>query len=432
MWDRLTIHQIFFFAFSLAALSWLLAPKVGCDSISADGMNNSVGSYCLLGSRTRSEASVITRLRAWGNSRSSSRTVSNGWSAVGGQTYGVYYHHQDPCGSSSGSADSMALGLAAGTVGVETMGSITCPAIRSNLVSIKTTAGLVVRDNVAITILRGSVGPITRIVKDAIPFQTVPDYTKSCKIDGLLNSRLGVPRNNAENPFATNMNLTPIMETFDRVLDVIRGLGATIIDNTNYTAYGEVNGNDAPQQLVGPSEYKMDLENHFRSLVDLIACTKSLPEEEYPSRDIAYWELASEAADFQSAEINQAVEKMKYLGGPGGIDGALDAAGADALIFPSVCSSDVPGLVGYPVICVPLGFLPEGTVEKRNPRGNLVEEAPGIPFIGRPYSEQRLIELAYAFEQFTGIGLERKPVLLPKSDFCSTMKRRGLLSRILS
>lgn len=107
-------------------------PIVVKDSISAHGMNITVGSYCLLGSRTTNEASVIVRLRAagaiilgksnlsqWGNGRSSGETTSNGWSAVGGQTYGVYVHDQDPCGSSSGCAVSTALGLAAGAVGVE-------------------------------------------------------------------------------------------------------------------------------------------------------------------------------------------------------------------------------------------------------------------------------------------------------------------------
>ncbi|KAK0748488.1 amidase signature domain-containing protein [Apiosordaria backusii] len=441
-------------------------------------MNNSAGSYCLLGSRTRSEASVITRLRAagaiilgttnmseWGNSRSSGQTASNGWSAVGGQTYGVYYYHQDPCGSSSGSAVAMALGLAAGAVGVETVGSITCPAMRSNLVSIKTTAGLVPRDNIIVTKLRGSVGPITHTVKDAailltsmagqssddpvsqqIPFSTVPDYTKSLKFDGLPNSRLAVPRNNAENPFAASMNLAPVMETFDRVLDIIRGLGATVIDNANYSSYTEINAADAPQQRVGPSEYRFDMENHFKSLVvnphniqtmeDLVKCTKSLPQEEYPSRDIAYWELVIKSADFQSPEIAKEIERMKQLGGPGGIDGVLDAADADAIVFPSVCSSDVPGLVGYPVICVPLGFLPEGTLEKRNPRGSLVEQAPGIPFglsfIGKPFSEQKLIELAYSFEQHTQFGLQRKPVVLPTADICSTLQERTYLSRFFA
>lgn len=55
----------------------------------------------------------------WGSSRSSGQTASNGWSAVGGQTCGVYYREQDPCGSSSGSGVAVALGLAAGAVEVE-------------------------------------------------------------------------------------------------------------------------------------------------------------------------------------------------------------------------------------------------------------------------------------------------------------------------
>ncbi|KAK4205708.1 amidase signature domain-containing protein [Triangularia verruculosa] len=481
MLSQLKLTQTLLIASLVVVLSWYLARDADCvkDSVSIDGMNNSAGSYCLLGSRTKNEASVITRLRAagavilgtinmseWGNARSSGQTASNGWSAVGGQTYGVYYHEQDPCGSSSGSGVAMALGLAAAAVGVETVGSITCPAMRSNLVSIKTTSGLVPRDNVIVTKLRGSVGPMTRTVQDAAimlnymagpsskdpvslptPFSTVPDYTKSLKLNGLANSRLAVPRNNAENPFAASMDLAPIMQIFDRALAVMRELGATIIDHANYSSYTEINAADAPQGRVGPSEYRFDMENHFKSLVvnphniktmeDLIRCTKSLPEEEYPSRDIAYWEHVIESADFQSPEIAKEIERMRHLGGPGGVDGVLDAAGADAIVFPSVCSSDVPGLVGYPVICVPLGFMPEGTEVKRNPRGSVVEQVPGIPFglsfIGKAFSEQKLIELAYSFEQHTQFGLKQKPVMLPTADICSTLRgKKSILSRALA
>ncbi|KAK0660432.1 amidase signature domain-containing protein [Cercophora samala] len=440
-------------------------------------MENSAGSYCLLGSRTGKEASVVgrlgragavilgtTNLSEWGNSRSSGGTAGNGWSAVGGQTEGVYYRGQDPCGSSSGSGVAVALGLGAGAVGVETVGSITCPAMRSNLVSIKTTSGLVARDGVIVTKLRGSVGPMTRTVGDAavmltymtgrseddpgrwgIPFSTMPDYTRSLKLDGLLNSRLAVPRNNVENPWAARMNLAPVMEQFDRALDVMRGLGATIIDNANYSSYAEINAADAPQGRVGPSEYRFDMENYFRSLMvnphnietveDLINCTKALPEEEFPSRDIAYWEQVVNSADFTSPEMAREVERMRELGGKGGIDGVLDTHWADAIVFPSVCSSDVPGLVGYPVICVPLGFMPEGTEVRRNLRGDLVEEGPGIPFglsfIGKPFTEERLIELAYAFEQHTLIGRQRRPVVLPTVDLCDTLRGKGVAAWVL-
>jgi amidase len=119
--------------------------------------------------------------------------------------------------------------------------------------------------------------------------------------------------------------------------------------------------------------------HNLRGIEDMISCTKSHPKEEYLSRDIEYWEKVRVADDLSSEKIVAGWERMKYLGGPGGIDGALDAANADALIFPSIVSSDVPGLVGYPVITVPLGFMPADTPVKKNLRGNLVDEGPGVP-----------------------------------------------------
>lgn len=107
-------------------------PVLVKDSISAHGMNYTAGSLCLVGSKTHKEASVISRFRnagaiilgkanmsQWGNSRSSPKSQSNGWSAWGGQTLGAFYPNQDPCGSSSGSAVAMSLDLASFTVGVE-------------------------------------------------------------------------------------------------------------------------------------------------------------------------------------------------------------------------------------------------------------------------------------------------------------------------
>lgn len=390
------------------------------DSLSVDGLQNTAGSNCLVRAITK-ESSVITRLRKagaiilgkanmseWGNSRSSVQTASNGWSATGNQTLGIYHERQDPCGSSSGSAVAVALGLSAASVGVETVGSITCPAMRSNLVSIKPTSGLVARDNVIVTKSRGSVGPITHSVKDSaimlsimagpnandplstkIPFEEIPDYAASCKRGSLRGSRLAVPRNAILNPIARDMNTAPVIKIFNSVLDQLNDAGASIIDPANYTAYDQVVSEDPPQCVFGPAEYKRDTERYFKSLErnprniqtmeDLIACTKDLDSEEYPSRDLAVLEAARDADEFESPRITAAWEKMQYLGGPGGIDGVLDSSGADAIIYPSICSSDVPGLVGYPVICVPLGFMPKDTPIQTNPRGDLIAEGPGIP-----------------------------------------------------
>ena len=279
--------------------------------------------------------------------------------------------------------------------------------MRSNLVSIKATSGLIPRDNVIVTRNRGTIGPIAATVKDAaillsfmagrsqddpatdkIPFKVIPSYETSCKIDGLRNSRLGIPRNALKNPIAELMNTTAVMRSFEDIIVLLRANGATVIDNANYPAYDELHS-AAPQQHVGPAEYKVDMANYFsglevnphnlQNIEDMISCTKSHPNEEYPLRDIIYWESVRTAPDFSSAKVAAALEHMKNLGGPGGIDGALDAANADALIFPSIVSSDVAGLVGYPVVTVPLGFMPADTPVQKSPRGDLVDEGPNVP-----------------------------------------------------
>ena len=54
-----------------------------------------------------------------------------------------------------------------------------------------------------------------------------------------------------------------------------------------------------------------------------------------------------------------------------------------------VGSSSYAAISGYPNITVPAGFVSGLPV--------------GLSFIGREYSEKRLIEIAYAFEQATSI-----------------------------
>ena len=58
------------------------------------------------------------------------------------------YTFSDPCGSSSGSAISVAANLAAVTIGTETDGSILCPSGYNSVVGIKPTTGLTSRAGV--------------------------------------------------------------------------------------------------------------------------------------------------------------------------------------------------------------------------------------------------------------------------------------------
>ena len=77
-----------------------------------DSMNNTAGSFALLGASVRHESMVVSNLRnagavvlgkattgEWAQFRSSIPSSSHGWSAYGGQTLGAYYPQQDPSGS---------------------------------------------------------------------------------------------------------------------------------------------------------------------------------------------------------------------------------------------------------------------------------------------------------------------------------------------
>ena len=60
-----------------------------------------------------------SNMSQWANYRSTNST--NGWSAYGGQVYGVYYPFMDPSGSSSGSGVASAPGLAAASLGTKSV-----------------------------------------------------------------------------------------------------------------------------------------------------------------------------------------------------------------------------------------------------------------------------------------------------------------------
>lgn len=422
-------------------------------------MNTTAGSYALLGAKVPRDATVAAKLRKagaiilgkanlsqWANYRSSNS--SNGWSAYGGQTYGAYYPEQDPSGSSSGSGVASSLGLAVASLGSETDGSIISPSNVNNLVGIKPTVGLTSRALVIpISEHQDTVGPMARTVKDAalvlqaiagpdtadnytsaIPFNgKLPDYLAACKLDALRGKRIGVPRNYIGGRTSTS---APILDAFEAALDVLRDAGAVIVDNTNYTAYEEWVQSNA-ETVVLDADFVANLASYLKELTfdptgvktlgDVRNFTQSFGPEEFPSRDTAIWDEALTLnVTYGSAEEWAAYQYNQYLGGVGGILGALTNYSLDAVVTPSSVSSGISAIIGAPIVTVPLGAYPANTTVDYNQRGNLVATAPNIPFgisfSGAKWSEESLVGFAYAFEQRTMARTQIKPYLLPKTE----------------
>ncbi|KAK6992537.1 amidase signature domain-containing protein [Favolaschia claudopus] len=277
-----------------------------------DGMNTTAGSYALLNSVVPGDATTAAKLRKAGaiilgkanlvccrhktelNLVSTIHTQSewaafgslapDGWSGRGGQTTNPYYPKGNPCGSSSGSGVSAAIGLAAATLGTETAGSITCPASRNNVVGVKATVGLTSRNGVVpISQHQDTVGPLTRTVTDAAivlsviagkdsadnytdaqPDQ-VPDYTAALKKDALKGARLGVPRTVF---IDKTWGPIPAAAAFTDALKTMKDLGAIITDPADIPNAEDILKNDAGN-IVLETDLKFDIQHYLSTLKEI-------------------------------------------------------------------------------------------------------------------------------------------------------------------
>ncbi|PNY28634.1 Amidase [Tolypocladium capitatum] len=432
-----------------------------------DFMNNTAGSYALLGAKVPEDSTVVAKLRKagaiilgkanlsqWANYRSFNS--SNGWSAYGGQTIGAYYPGQDPSGSSSGSGVASSIGLAWASLGTETDGSILSPALTNNLVGIKPTVGLTSRYLVIpISEHQDTIGPLARTVRDAahllsaiagpdprdnytsaFPFRNVPDYAKACNQSGLKGRRLGVPRN-----LITTNGSDPSVAAFESALNVLREAGAEIVDNLQFPGMDILN-KDFPNAEMAvldadflanlPDKYLSLLvsnPNNITSLKDLLAFTHTDPKEDFPHRDTRIWEqILAEGFNNTSSEIWNNETTIIHLAGHLGLTGALKNYTLDAVVLPTAFIINTAALLGTPVVTVPLGRTPDNTPFEINEFGNLNATGPNMPFgigfAGDKWSEESLIGMAFAFEQRTQIRKTIKPFIQPQTELGNIVHRK--------
>ncbi|KAH7881422.1 amidase signature enzyme [Lentinula edodes] len=431
-------------------------------TIASEGMNTTAGSFALLGSIVPDDAGVVKKLREAGAIILGKANLSefaefrgnlpSGWSGRGGQTTNAYFPSADPCGSSSGSGVTTSIGLTTVALGTETDGSITCPTGNNNLAGVKPSVGLTSRAGVIpISEHQDTVGPMARSITDvAIVLSLiagkdpndnftlaqppiVPDYTKALNPNALIGARIGVPRK----VFLDGSDLTgngsesAIGLAFEKALDVIRDLGATVVDPADLPSAEEI-ARSNNETVVLDTDFKIQINawleglisipSGVRSLADLIAFDNANPSLEEPVNFTSQSEfIASEATTGFTDAYFQSLAFDKELGGAQGIDAALEMFDLDALVLPAQGLTTVPAAIaGYPIITVPLGFFPSNvTIGSAGPE--TVYPAPGVPFglsfLGTAFSEFDLIGFAFAYEQKTKTRLERRafPAAIPKT-----------------
>ncbi|KAF2435851.1 amidase [Tothia fuscella] len=408
-----------------------------------DQMNNTAGSYALVGARVPRDSGVVAKLRAsgaivlgkanmsqWAMFRSANTT--SGWTSRGGQTYGPFYPQMDPY-VSCGSGVAAALGLAFAALGTETRGSIIVAASKSNVVG-----NLVI----PLTGFQDTVGPMAQTVLDAATVLSViagidqyDNYTNAIPNNGkipnyvaaarkyarLTGVRLGVPRNSwGDDLLYGEVNKSSITSAFEAGLDVLRGLGAEIVDLANFTdeAFTQFdfplrspNGNN--QSITSSAGFISDLAAYFAELTynpndlhsvnDLINRTQSDPREGWPDRDTILWQgaaslgyNASDPRAYAAWRSNIEVDER------GGVTGICNQLNLSALLIPTEYAPSWASAQGTPASSVPLAAYPDDAPIVDGLR-KLIAVAPGIPFgltfLGPHWSEEELIAVAAAFER---------------------------------
>ncbi len=411
-------------------------PIVVKDNIEVAGnVPTTAGSFALINNITNRDAPLVTGLRRsgavilgkanlsqWANIRSTNST--SGWSSVGGLVKNPYALDRNSCGSSSGSGAAAAASLAAGTVGTETDGSVTCPAAINGLVGIKPTVGMVSRTHVVpISRSQDTAGPMTRNVRDAAMMLSAMagsdpkdpytkdadkwrgDFTAGLSADGLRGLRLVVPMDR----LGSN---DEHIAYFMKMVDKIKTAGATIIEAkdtiTGYDGLGEA------EYFVLLTELKSDMALYLQGLPDSLVPHKTLADLIAFNNANADRELQHFGQEiFDQAEATGGVDDPGYaaaraksldLAGRKGIDGILSLYNADLMLQPSngpawlstlgkgdnysgPSASNWAAVAGYPHITVPMGYLNELPI--------------GISFIGRKWHDHNVIKAGYAFEQLT-------------------------------
>ncbi len=403
-------------------------PMIVKDNFETHDLQTTAGSLALRGWIPTRDATMVARVRAAGAIVLAKSNLAE-WaftpyetvsSILPGYTKNPYALDRVTAGSSGGTAAAVAANEGEVGLGTDTGNSIRGPSSHQSLVGIRSTMGLTSRAGV-VPLSNGAdiAGPMARNVADAVAvFDVVAgedvadsvtltsrghreaDYNRFVVPGGLKGARIGVLRQAYERPTADS----EVVSVFARAVSAMKAQGAVIVDPAG------IDSLQAVLRVPGPgcNAFKYDLERYFaargenapvktiRAVLQSgnyhpttqlrlqAADTVSLPPESNPG---------CAAREAMRARFRTAVLQM------------MDSLQLDALVYPTW--SNPPRLIGdlntpagdnsqlfspttgFPAITVPMGYT----------RGNTLPA--GMTFFGRPWSEGKLITLAYGYEQAT-------------------------------
>jgi aspartyl-tRNA(Asn)/glutamyl-tRNA(Gln) amidotransferase subunit A len=397
------------------------------DLFCTKGIPSQAGSKILEGYLPPYTATSVARLEAAGatllgkTNQDEFAMGSSTENSAYGPTLNPWDHGRVPGGSSGGSAAAVAAGIAPWSIGTDTGGSIRQPAALCGIVGLKPTYGAISRYGmIAFASSLDQAGPFTRDVTDAallLSAMVGPDPCDSTSIglpdDVVLPSatdlkglRLGVPEE------LSGEGIEPgVLEAFHATLDLARELGATVeTTHLPHSPHGL-----AAYYLIAPAECSSNLARYdgvryglrvdgSDGLLGMYTKTRERGFGAEVKRRVmlgtyalssgyydAYYGRAQKVRTLIARDFDHAWERFDLIVTPTapGVAFELGAKTDDPLAMYLNDACTVPmSLAGIPAISIPNG-LSDGLPV-------------GFQIAGPAFSENRILDAAYALERAIG------------------------------
>ena len=337
-----------------------------------------------------------------------------------------------PGGSSGGSAAVVSADTAICSLGSDTGGSIRQPAALCGVVGMKPTYGRVSRYGlVAFASSLDQIGPFTKDVTDCALLLNaicgsdamdatsvdvhVPDFTQSL-INDVKGLKIGIPKE-----YFTEALDAEIADRVHTAIAVLESVGATVEEiSLPHTEYAI-----ATYYIIAPAEASANLARYdgvrygYRTespedLIDMYKRTRSEAFGEEVKRRImigtfalsagyqdAYYRKAQKARTLIKSDFDAAFEKVDVIATPTSPTPAfkIGERTADPLqMYLSDVMTTPASHAGLPGISVPCGFVENGLPV-------------GLQLLGAPFAEEKVLRVAYTFEQHTDHHRQKPPIV---------------------
>jgi len=393
------------------------------DNVDVSDMPSAAGTLALAGTYPRRDATVVRKLREAGaiiflkTNMDELALGSYGVSSLGGQILNPYDLSRHPGGSSGGTAVAITAGFATVGIATETGVSIRSPASNSSIVGIAPTEGLVSRAGVVPnSFTQDRIGPHARTVADAalllnymsgfdaddlstsksLGQVTREPYTGRLDDRALAGARIGVLRD----LFRKGEEFAAINVLIEGQIDALERAGAEVerelTTGADLLAALPTMRLNVYELKAGLDAYLQRRDGPVKSLAELAASGKYLKAKRIDERFADALKVGMETDPEYLARLEKRRTTRQRL-----IE-LMDGHRTDALVYPfkslaapvigvgddGARDNPLSAVTGLPAIVVPAGVSGEGLPL-------------AIEFLGRPFSEPRLIQLAHAFERAT-------------------------------